>query len=192
MSVNLSGTVIKKSLILVLVLTLFVPVAHSAPISIAAKAKATPSPSPTWPPAKSFVKSKDGNTFIKIPSAKELVGLASGNRALTRSLAATIDGIPVCEKFSCGAVQVASLIGCTWWIVTANVRGTVSTEDLTKKIFGSVRTTFKATGAKKYATILIVSQEPIELNHSIGSIKAVCRQDTPQERVPTTAYTVNP
>lgn len=173
-------------------LSLIVPAAHSAPISIAAKAKATPSPSPTWPPPKGFVKSKDGNTFIKIPSAKELVGLASGNRALTRSLAATIDGVPVCEKFSCGAVQVASLIGCTWWIVTANVRGTVSIEDTTRKIFGSVRTTFKATAAKQYATILIASREPIEFNHSIGSIRAVCRQDTPQERVPTTSYTVNP
>ena len=48
------------------------------------------------------------------------------------------------------------------------------------------------TGAKKYATILIISQEPIELEHSISNIKASCRKDVPQEKVPGTTYTVNP
>jgi hypothetical protein len=47
--------------------------------------------------------------------------------------------------------------------VTATVRGVVSAEDRTQKVFGTVRTTYPETGAKKYATILIVSQEPIEL-----------------------------
>ena len=72
------------------------------------------------------------------------------------------------------------------------VKGVVSAEDKTQKTFGTVRTTYGETGAKKYATILIISQEPIELEHSISNIKASCRKDVPQEKVPGTTYTVNP
>lgn len=193
-SVNSSGIAIKKLIALCLALIVLAPAAHSAQSSTVAatkKAKITPSPSPVWPP-KGFVKSKDGNTYAKIPTAKELVGLASNDKTLTRALAKEIDGIPVCEKYSCGAVQVASTTGCTWWVVTATVRGVVSEEDKTLKTFGTVRTTYPETGAKKYATILIISQEPIELEHSISNIKASCRKDVPQEKVPGTTYTVTP
>ena len=189
-----SGIAIKRVIALVLALILLAPAAHSAQSSNVAatkKAKITPSPSPVWPP-KGFIKSKDGNTYAKIPTAKELVGLASNDKNLTRALSKQINGIPVCEKFSCGAVQVASTTGCTWWVVTATVRGATSAEDPTKKTFGTVRTTIGETGAKKYATILIISQEPIELEHSISNIKASCRKDVPQEKVPGTTYTVTP
>jgi hypothetical protein len=169
------------------------PVAGAAStVSMAkAKAKITPSPSPVWPP-KGFVKSKDGNTFAKIPTAKELVGLASNDKVLTQALGKTIDGVPVCEKYSCGAVQVASLTGCTWWVVTANVKGVTSLEDKTIKLFGSVRTTIGKTWSKKYTTILIVSGEPIELAHTVSNIKAVCRNDVTVEIVPSTTYVVAP
>jgi hypothetical protein len=191
---NSSGTAIKKVIALVLALSLIAPVAHSAQTTTVAatkKAKITPSPSPVWPP-KGFIKSKDGNTFAKIPTAKELVGLASNDKKLTAALAEKIDGIPVCEKFSCGAVTVASAVGCMWWVVTANLKGRTSEEDNTQKIFGTVRTTIGKTAARKYATILIISQEPIELDHSVANIKAVCRNDSPQEKVPGTTYTVIP
>jgi hypothetical protein len=79
-----------------------------------------------------------------------------------------------------------------WWAVTANLKGVTSAEDKTQKIFGTVRTTIGKTSARKYATILIISQEPIELGHSIANIKAVCRNDSPQEKVPATTYTVIP
>jgi hypothetical protein len=189
-----SGTAIKKVIALVLALSLIAPVAHSAQTATVAatkKAKITPSPSPVWPP-KGFIKSKDGNTFAKIPTPKELVGLASNDKKLTAALAEKIDGIPVCEKFSCGAVTVASAVGCMWWVVTANLRGRTSEEDKTQKTFGTVRTTIGKTAARKYATILIISQEPIELDHSVANIKAVCRNDSPQEKVPGTTYTVLP
>ena len=194
MFVNLSGIAIKKAIALALALTLIAPVAHSAQTSTLAatkKAKITPSPSPVWPP-KGFIRSKDGNTYAKIPTPKELVGLASNDKKLTAALAEKIDGTPVCEKFSCGAVTVASAVGCVWWVVTANLKGPTSAEDKTQKLFGTVRTTIGKTSAKKYATILIISQEPIELGHSISNIKAVCRNDSPQEKVPGTTYTVTP
>jgi hypothetical protein len=195
--VSSSGIAIKRVIALLLALVFLAPAAgavQSTELAATKKKKTTkitPSPSPVWPP-KGFVKSKDGNTYAKIPTAKELVGLASNDKKLTRALAKQIDGIPVCEKFSCGAVQVASTTGCTWWVVTATVRGATSAEDPTKKTFGTVRTTIGETGAKKYATILIISQEPIELEHSISNIKASCRKDVPQEKVPGTTYTVTP
>jgi len=192
---NLSGTVIKKVIALLLALSFCMPGAGAASTTslAAAKKKVTPSPSPSpvWPP-KGFIVSKDGNTFAKIPTAKELVGLASNDKVLTNALAQTIDGVRVCEKYACGAVQVASAIGCTWWVVTADLKGAVSPDDKTIKLFGTVRTTMGQTGAKKYATILIVSQEPIELLHSVSNIKAVCRHDIPVEKVPGTTYTVAP
>ena len=194
MCASSSGTAIKKVIALVLALSLIAPVAHSAQTATVAatkKAKITPSPSPVWPP-KGFIKSKDGNTFAKIPTPNELVGLASNDKKLTAALAEKIDGIPVCEKFSCGAVTVASAVGCMWWVVTANLRGRTSEEDKTQKTFGTVRTTIGKTAARKYATILIISQEPIELDHSVANIKAVCRNDSPQEKVPGTTYTVTP
>jgi hypothetical protein len=187
--------VIKKVIALLLALSFCMPAASAASTTslAAAKKKVTPSPSPSpvWPP-KGFIVSKDGNTFAKIPTAKELVGLASNDKVLTNALAQTIDGVRVCEKYACGAVQVASAIGCTWWVVTADLKGAVSLDDKTIKLFGTVRTTMGQTGAKKYATILIVSQEPIELMHSVSNIKAVCRHDIPVEKVPGTTYTVAP
>ena len=193
MFVSSSGIVLKKVLAATLAVLICMPVAGAASTTSLAKAKAkiTPSPSPVWPP-KGFIKSKDGNTYAKIPTAKELVGLASNDKVLTRALAKTVDGVPVCEKYSCGAVQVASTIGCTWWIVTADVKGAVSEEDKTLKVFGTVRTTLGETGPKKYATILIVSGEPIELHHSIANVKAACRHDVPEEKVPGTTYTIKP
>ena len=193
MFVNLSGIVIKRVIALLLALLMCVPVATAAPVTSLAKAKPTltPSPSPTWPP-KGFTKSKDGNTFVKIPTAKELVGLASNDKALTRALARSIDGVPVCEKYSCGAVQVTSLTGCTWWVVTANIKGPISQEDKTLKVYGTVRTTIGETGAKKYSTVLLVSGEPIELRHFVTNIKASCRKDVPNEKVPGTTYTLAP
>ena len=188
-----SGIVIKKVIALILALSVCMPVAGAVSTTSLAKAKAkiTPSPSPVWPP-KGFIKSKDGNTFAKIPTAKELVGLASNDKVLTKALAQTVEGVPICEKYSCGAVQVASVTGCTWWVVTASVKGATSLEDKTVKLFGTVRTTIGRTAAKKYSTILLVSSEPIELRHSVSNIKAVCRTDVPVEKVPGTTYTVAP
>ena len=192
MFANLSGIVIKKVIAVVLALSVCVPVANATTTTLAkAKATITPSPSPVWPP-KGFIVSKDGNTFAKIPTAKELVGLASNDKVLTKALAKMVDGVPVCEKYSCGAVQVASLTGCSWWVITADIKGAVSSEDKTIKKFGTVRTTMGQTGAKKYSTVLIVSQEPIELLHSVSNIKAVCRKDVPAEKVPGTTYTIAP
>lgn len=193
MFANSSGIAIKRVLAIILAAIVCMPVASAASMTTLAKAKSkiTPSPSPVWPP-KGFIKSKDGNTYAKIPTAKELVGLASNDKVLTKSLAQKVDETPICEKYSCGAVQVVSAIGCTWWVVTADIRGATSADDKTVKTFGSVRTTWGETGAKKFVTVLIVSKELIELKHSVANIKATCRHDVPVEKVPGTTYTIKP
>ena len=152
--------------------------------------KVAPLPSPVWPP-KGFKVSSNGSTFAKIPTLDALKGLSNIDPVLEKSLAVQEDGIRVCEKYACGAIQVASTVGCTYWIVTADVRNQVSATDKTLKILGQLRTTYAKTGPKQFATILLVSKELLDPLHSIGNFKADCRSDTPVEVVPTTTYTSN-
>ena len=186
--VNLGGTVIKRLIALALVVLLLAPTEFSFSAEAVTKSKVTPSPSPAWPP-KGFKKSKVGEVYAKIPTTKELVRLASADKKLTAELAREEDGVRLCEKYSCGAVQVVSLTICRWWEITSEVKGPTSIEDKTIKTFGKVRTTYRSTSAKKYVTILIVSAELRELKHSVGGIKAECHEKPATEIIPSTTYT---
>ena len=149
------------------------------------KVSVSPSPRAAWPPA-GFKAS--GEVFAKIPTAKELIGTASNSAVLTRQLAQLVDGVAICEKYSCGAVQVASLNGCTWWEVTGKLVGETSATDKTLKTFGSIRTLAGPTTNKQITTILLISQEPLELRHVVTSISAICHHDSPSEKIPSTTY----
>ena len=152
------------------------------------KISVTPSPRAAWPPV-GF--KANGEVFAKIPNAKELIGAASNNRALTRQLAQKIDGVAVCEKYSCGAVQVASLNGCTWWEITGKIVGAVSPDDKTLKVFGAIRTTVGESAPKQITTILLISQELLMQKHAVANISAICHHDAPNEKVPATTYTTS-
>ena len=145
----------------------------------------TPSPKPKWPPS-GF--KANGEVFAKIPSAKELVGTASNSKILTAQLAQKVDGVAICEKYSCGAVQVASLNGCTRWEVNAKLVGETSATDKTLKTFGTIRTLAGATKVKQITTILLISQEPLELRHVVTNISAICHHDSTSEKIPSTIY----
>ncbi len=149
------------------------------------KATITPSPKPKWPPS-GF--KANGDVFAKIPNAKELVGTASNSKILTAQLAQKVDGVAICEKYSCGAVQVASLDGCTWWEVNAKLVGETSATDKTLKTFGSIRTLAGETTSKQITTILIISQEPLELRHVVTNISAICHKESATEKIPSTTY----
>ena len=155
-----------------------------------ATSKVAPLPDPVWPP-KGFKVSSNGSTFAKIPTLDALKGLSNIDAVLEKSLAVQEDGVRVCEKYACGAIQVASTVGCTYWIITADVRNQVSVTDRTLKVLGQLRTTYTKTGPKQFATILLVSKELLDPLHSIGNFKADCRSDAPNEVVPTTTYTSN-
>lgn len=126
--------------------------------------------------------------YAKIPNAKELVGTASNSKILTAQLAQKVDGVAICEKYSCGAVQVASLDGCMWWEVNAKLVGETSATDKTLKTFGSIRTLAGKTTSKQITTILIISQEPLELRHVVTNISAICHQESATEKIPSTTY----
>ena len=145
----------------------------------------TPSPKPKWPPS-GF--KANGDVYAKIPNAKEVVGTASNSKILTAQLAQKVDGVAICEKYSCGAVQVASLDGCTWWEVNSKLVGETSATDKTLKTFGSIRTLAGKTTSKQITTILIISQEPLELRHVVTNISAICHKDPATEKIPSTTY----
>ena len=149
------------------------------------KVTVSPSPKPKWPPS-GFKAS--GDVYAKIPTAKELVGTASNSKILTAQLAQKVDGVAICEKYSCGAVQVASLDGCTWWEVNAKLVGETSATDKTIKTFGSIRTLAGKTSSKQITTILLISQELLELRHVVTNISAICHKDPATEKVPSTTY----
>ena len=149
------------------------------------KVTITPSPKPKWPPS-GF--KANGDVYAKIPNAKEFVGTASNSKILTAQLAQKVDGVAICEKYSCGAVQVASLDGCTWWEVNSKLVGETSATDKTLKTFGSIRTLAGKTTSKQITTILIISQEPLELRHVVTNISAICHKNPATEKIPSTTY----
>ncbi len=153
-----------------------------------AKKTISPSPKPKWPPA-GF--KANGEVFAKIPTARELIGTASNSKILTRQLAQKVDGVAICEKFSCGAVQVASLNGCMWWEITAKLVGETSATDKTSRIYGTIRTLAGETAPKQITTILLISQEPLELRHAVTNVAAYCHHDATSEKIPSSSYKTN-
>ncbi|CAB4711809.1 unannotated protein [freshwater metagenome] len=152
------------------------------------KIPVSPSPKAAWPPLNFKA---NGEVYAKIPTAKELIGTASNSKILTAQLAQKVDGVAICEKYSCGAVQVASLNGCTWWEVTGKIVGATSPDDKTLKIFGTIRTTARETAPMQITTILLISQELLMQNHAVANIKANCHHDAAIEKIPSTTYAVN-
>ncbi|MSW10206.1 MAG: hypothetical protein F2690_05225 [Actinobacteria bacterium] len=148
----------------------------------------SPSPRAAWPPV-GF--KANGEVYAKIPNAKELIGAASNSKSLTRQLAQKIDGVAICEKYSCGAVQVASLNGCTWWEITGKIVGALSPDDKTLKVFGAIRTTVGESAPKQITTILLISQELLMQKHAVANISAICHHDAPNEKVPGTTYSTS-
>jgi len=144
--------------------------------------KLTPSPSPSWPPA-GFKTDKLNETklYLKVPSAKELVGILSAKSALASQIKA-------CTKFTCGAVLVASETGCRWWQITADVVGATSAENRTLKTFGKITTSVTRSAAQQIVTILLVTTEPIGAGHIVSNISADCNQSDPTGPLPNTDY----
>ena len=146
--------------------------------------RVTPSPSPIWPPA-GFKTDKLNETklYLKVPSAKELVGILSAKSALASQIKA-------CTKFTCGAVLVASETGCRWWQISADVVGATSTENRTLKTFGKITTSVTRSAALQIVTILLVTTEPIGSGHIVSNINADCNQSEPTGPLPNTDYQV--
>jgi len=159
------------------------PAKKKAPVKKKKKvSKVTPSPSPKWPPAGFKTDPlRESNLYMKVPTAKELVGILSAKTALSAQ-------IKDCTKFTCGAVLVASEIGCRWWQVTADVVGATSAEDRTLKLFGKITASIAASAPQKIVTVLLVTTEPIGSGHILSNISADCNQGEPTGPIPFTEY----
>jgi len=146
--------------------------------------KLTPSPSPKWPPV-GFKTDALGETklYLRVPSAKELVGILSAKSALASQVKA-------CTQFTCGAVQVASETGCRWWRVTADVVGATSAENRSVKTFGKLTSDVTRSAAQQVVTILLVTTEPIAAGHIVSNISVDCNQGDPTGPLPNTVYQV--
>jgi hypothetical protein len=142
----------------------------------------TPKPSPNWPPV-GFKTDPLGETklYMKVPTAKEVVGILSTRSALTAQVKA-------CTSFTCGAVFVASEIGCRWWQVTGEVVGPTSAGNKTLKTIGKVTTSVSKSDPKQIITILLVTTEPIGAGHIVSNIRADCNQGEPTGPLPFTEY----
>jgi len=146
------------------------------------EAKKLPSPSPKWPPV-GFRTDPLNETklYLKVPNAKELVGLLSAKSALAAQ-------VKDCTKFTCGAVQVASEIGCRWWRVTADVVGPTSRENRATKTFGKITADVGRSAAQQQVTVLLVTTEPLGAGHIVSNIKVDCNQGDPPGPLPNTVY----
>ena len=142
----------------------------------------TPKPSPKWPPV-GFKTDPLGETklYMKVPTAKEVVGILSTRSALTAQVKA-------CASFTCGAVFVASEMGCRWWQVTGEVVGPISAENKTLKTFGKITTSVSKSDPRQIITILLVTTEPIGSGHIVSNIRADCNQGEPTGPLPFTEY----
>ena len=148
-------------------------------------AKKLPSPSPKWPPV-GFKTDPLGETklYLKVPTAKELVGLLSAKSTLASQ-------VKSCTQFTCGAVLVASEIGCRWWRVTADVVGATSPENRTTKTFGKIIADVGRSAPQQVVTVLLVTTEPIGAGHIVSNINVDCNQGDPSGPLPNTDYQVS-
>jgi hypothetical protein len=148
-------------------------------------AKKLPSPSPKWPPVGFKTDPLDETKlYLKVPTAKELVGLLSAKSTLASQ-------VKSCTQFTCGAVLVASEIGCRWWRVTADVVGATSPENRTTKIFGKITADVGRSAAQQVVTVIMVTTEPIGAGQIVSNIKVDCNQGDPTGKIPNTDYQVS-
>lgn len=142
------------------------------------KKPAAPSPAAKWPP-KGF-KVMD-NIYWRTPSVETMMNVAAGDAALTRAIKA-------CKEFSCGRIQVASIIGCVYWEIESKV--ITPNPDIPNSFLtmGMLRTLVKTSAAKEVATVVLRSGVAYSPTVAVVPTTVVCHQDQTSERVPSNSY----
>ena len=142
------------------------------------KKKIAPSPSPKWPPAGFKVMD---DIYYRTPSVEIMMNVAAGNAALAKSIA-------VCKEFSCGRIQIASLIGCRYWEIESKV---VSPNPDTAGSFltrGMLRTLVKQSQPKEVVTLVLPSGELYSGTIAVVPTAITCHQDATTEKIPSNTY----
>lgn len=115
--------------------------------------KVIPSPAAVWPP-KGFT--QNGEVFAKIPTAAELQGEASNNFSPAKVFLRA--DLRKCDEFACGAVTVASDVGCTWWEVNSTFERIDLKTGKIEATLGTLRTISQGTKAKDLQSIMLISE----------------------------------
>jgi hypothetical protein len=137
-----------------------------------------PSPSPKWPPL-GFKMMDD--IYYRTPSVEVMMNVAAGNSALAKAIAA-------CKEFSCGRLQVASLIGCVYWEIDSKV--ITPNPDIPGSFLtmGMLRTLVKKSVAKEVVTLVLPSGELYSGTIAVVPTGITCHQDQTTEKVPSNTY----
>lgn len=152
--------------------------ATPTPKAPAKKKKIAPSPSPKWPPAGFKVRD---DIYYRTPSVEIMMNVASGNSALAKSIAA-------CKEFSCGRIQIASLIGCRYWEIESKVvspNPDIAGSFLTR---GMLRTLVKKSLPKEVVTLVLPSGELYSATIAVVPTAITCHQDATTEKIPSNTY----
>jgi hypothetical protein len=142
------------------------------------KKPVAPSPSPKWPPAGFKVMD---DIYYRTPSVEVMMNVAAGNTSLAKAIAA-------CKEFSCGRLQVASLIGCVYWEIDSKV--ITPNPDLANSFLtlGMLRTLAKKSAPKEVVTLVLPSGELLSGTIAVVPIGITCHQDQTTEAVPSNTY----
>jgi len=142
------------------------------------KKPVAPSPSPKWPPAGFKVMD---DIYYRTPTVEVMMNVAAGNSSLAKAIAA-------CKEFSCGRLQVASLIGCVYWEIDSKVitpNPDIAGSYLT---LGMLRTLAKKSLPKEIVTFVLPSGELYSGTIAVVPIGITCHQDQTTETVPSNTY----
>jgi hypothetical protein len=141
-----------------------------------------PSPSPKWPPLGFKVMD---DIYYRTPSVEVMMNVAAD---LTPTAKALAQAIAVCKEFSCGRLQVASLIGCVYWEIDSKV--ITPNPDLINSFLtiGMLRTLAKKSAPKEVVTLVLPSGELLSGTIAVVPIGITCHQDQTTEIVPSNTY----
>ena len=142
------------------------------------KKPVAPSPSPKWPPLGFKVMD---DVYYRTPSVEVMMNVAAGNTSLAKAIAA-------CKEFSCGRLQVASLIGCVYWEIDSKVitpNPDIAGSYLT---LGMLRTLAKKSAPKEVVTLVLPSGELYSGTIAVVPVGITCHQDQTTEVVPSNTY----
>ena len=142
------------------------------------KKPVAPSPSPKWPPLGFKVMD---DIYYRTPTVEVMMNVAAGNTSLAKAIAA-------CKEFSCGRLQIASLIGCVYWEIDSKVitpNPDIAGSYLT---LGMLRTLAKKSAPKEVVTLVLPSGELYSGTIAVVPLGITCHQDATTETVPSNTY----
>jgi hypothetical protein len=141
-----------------------------------------PSPSPKWPPAGFKVMD---DIYYRTPSVEVMMNVAADTTPTAKALA---KAIAACKEFSCGRLQVASLIGCVYWEIDSKV--ITPNPDLANSFLtlGMLRTLAKKSAPKEVVTLVLPSGELLSGTIAVVPVGITCHQDQTTEVVPSNTY----